>query len=114
MWWDAFDTTVTTEHLHAAGSSAAAEILWRGRHIGPFYGIEATGRPVELPVAVVFELGGGLVTAERLYWDRALLAEQLDVDPRALDVAGRSGDGRPGWRTGQPRNERRHGPTLVS
>lgn len=80
MWWDAFDTEVTGERLHLADTSAAAETIWRGVHIGPFLGIGPTGRTIELPVVVIVEFGNGLLAGERFYWDRAKLAEQLAVD----------------------------------
>lgn len=84
MWWDGFDLTVTGQRLHLADDSAAAETMWLGTHVGPFCGLEPTGRAIELPVAVTIELRYGLIAGERFYWDRALLAEQLGVDPRAL------------------------------
>jgi steroid delta-isomerase-like uncharacterized protein len=80
MWWDAFDVQVSGEALHLADGSAVAETTWRGTHVGSFAGVPATGRPVELAVAVVVEFADGLMTAERFYWDAAGLARQLGVD----------------------------------
>lgn len=88
MWWDAFDTEVAGERLHLADTSAAAETIWKGVHVGPFCGIAPTGRAIELPVVVIVEFRDGLLAGERFYWDRATLAEQLGVDPGEF-VAGR-------------------------
>jgi steroid delta-isomerase-like uncharacterized protein len=80
MWWDAFDLEVTGERLHVASSSAVAETVWRGTHVGEFAGIPATSRKIEIPVAVVIDFRDGLMAGERFYWDTAELARQLDVD----------------------------------
>jgi carboxymethylenebutenolidase len=58
------------------------ETTWRGTHVGEFLGIAPTGRPIELAVAVMVELRDGLMSAERMYWDRGRLWQQLGiVDP---------------------------------
>jgi steroid delta-isomerase-like uncharacterized protein len=79
MWWEAFDTTVTPERLHLAGDTAVAETTWRGTHIGEFLGIAPTGREIDVPVIIVVDLLGGLMAAERLYWDRLRLIDQLNT-----------------------------------
>ena len=54
-----------------------AETTWRGSHRGPFLGIEPTGRSIEVPVILVADLRDGLMSGERIYWDRATVLEQL-------------------------------------
>jgi steroid delta-isomerase-like uncharacterized protein len=78
MWWDAFDTEVTPEQLHLVEpATAVAETTWRGKHGGPFLGIAPTGRGIAVPVILVAELRDGLMSGERIYWDRATVLEQL-------------------------------------
>jgi steroid delta-isomerase-like uncharacterized protein len=78
MWWDAFDTEVTPEQLHLVEpATAVAETTWRGKHGGPFLGIAPTGRSIAVPVILVAELRDGLMSGERIYWDRATVLEQL-------------------------------------
>lgn len=82
MWWDALDPTVAVEQVHEVAGAAAvvAETVWHGRHIGPFLGIEATGKELSIPLVIVAELRDGLLASERLYWDRATVVEQLQPD----------------------------------
>jgi steroid delta-isomerase-like uncharacterized protein len=79
MWWDGLDVTVDVENVLAVADQpvVVAETVWRGRHIGPFMGVEPTGRPVRVPVVIVAELEGGLLARERLYWDRMQVLDQL-------------------------------------
>ncbi len=48
-----------------------------GTHTGPLFGIPPTGRPVRLPLTIVFPIQDGLFTGERLYFDLATLHRQL-------------------------------------
>jgi len=78
MWWEALDTEVVPERLHLVEpATAVAETTWRGAHGGPFLGIAPTGRTVEVPVVLVADLRDGLMSGERIYWDRATVLEQL-------------------------------------
>jgi SnoaL-like polyketide cyclase len=64
----------------ARGDVAVAETTWRGVHVGPFLDVPATKRRIEIPVILVISARDGLMAGERLYWDRATLADQLNVD----------------------------------
>jgi steroid delta-isomerase-like uncharacterized protein len=78
MWWEALDTEVTPERLHLVEPAiAVAETTWRGTHSGAFLGVAPTGRSIAVPVILVAELRDGLMSGERIYWDRATVLEQL-------------------------------------
>ncbi|HYM30549.1 MAG TPA: ester cyclase [Candidatus Cybelea sp.] len=78
LWWDAFGHVVAREKLHEAGErSCIAEVRFQGRHDGPFLGIPATGRAIDLPIAIVVDLGETLMSGERFYWDMATLLRQI-------------------------------------
>jgi steroid delta-isomerase-like uncharacterized protein len=78
LWWDAFEIAVHGERLHWSGDGAAvAEARYRGTHVGAFLGIPATGRPIDLPIAVVITFKDGLMAGERFYYDLATLLRQL-------------------------------------
>jgi steroid delta-isomerase-like uncharacterized protein len=80
LWWDAFDTEVSPEGLHDTGGPfVVAETRWRGRHVGPFLGVEASGRSIDVPVAIVVEVRDGLMAAEKLYWDARSLLGQIQA-----------------------------------
>jgi steroid delta-isomerase-like uncharacterized protein len=57
------------------------EFTFRGRHTGALMGIPPTGRHVEVPMAGVYEVGGGEIQRARLYYDTATLMRQLGQMP---------------------------------
>jgi predicted ester cyclase len=50
LWFelDFPDIRVTEEQVIAKGNMVGVLACWRGTHSGPFFGIEPTGRPVEM------------------------------------------------------------------
>lgn len=74
--------------LAAGERVAAVEWVMRGTHTGPFMGLAATDRVVELPGADVVRIESGGIRAVAGYFDRQTLAEQLGlqtvVQPQAL------------------------------
>ena len=80
MWWEGLDVTVHTEYRHYPRPDlAVVETEFRGRHIGPFLGLEPTGKDVRVPLAIFIDLRDGLLAGERFYWDRLGLLMQLDA-----------------------------------
>ncbi|MFP2905371.1 ester cyclase [Pyxidicoccus sp. 3LFB2] len=76
-WWNAFDVVVKGERKYwAEDGTLIAEARYVGRHVGVFQGLAATGRPVELRLAVFITFRDGLMAGERFYYDlRSLLAQ---------------------------------------
>lgn len=85
QWWTTFDVEVkrgpgqgahwTTDGLYVATAT------WHGRHIGPFLGVEPTGRPIVQPFLVILDFKDGLMSAERFHYDLASLLRQIAADP---------------------------------
>lgn len=48
-----------------------------GTHIGEFAGVPATGRPVRVPLCVVYDLDDGLIKQARVYLEMPTLLRQL-------------------------------------
>jgi AcrR family transcriptional regulator len=79
MWWSAFGVTPQHGRLHwAADDLAIGEAVFAGRHVGPFAGLEPTGRPLELPFVVFVTFADGLVSGERFVYDLNTALRQLD------------------------------------
>ena len=53
------------------------EAIVVGTHTGEFAGIPATGRSIRVPLAVSYELEGGLITKARIYLMANVLFEQI-------------------------------------
>jgi steroid delta-isomerase-like uncharacterized protein len=65
------------------GIIAAGKAVWEGdfvgRHIGEFAGIPATGRDVNVPLCVVYDLEDDQIKRARVYLEMPVLMAQLGV-----------------------------------
>ncbi len=77
LWWSAFDLQVQGGQHYLSGDTFIAETRFRGRHHGEFMGVPATGRSIDLKLAVFVELRDGLMASERFYYDMNSLLNQL-------------------------------------
>jgi len=66
------------EEAVVEGSRVFARMLFRGRHVGRFEGVEPTGRTVAWAGAALFHLEGGRIRELWVLGDRAALREQLE------------------------------------
>ena len=88
MWFEACsDARVTPSKLVAEGNTAIEEGVFEGTHNGvlrtPMGDIPATGKKIRGEYVTVTEFSGDKATAQRLYFDRMQLAEQLGLVPTA-------------------------------
>jgi predicted ester cyclase len=58
------------------------EALVVGTHTGVFGGIPATGRSIRVPLAVAYELEGGLIKRARIYLMANVLFDQIKPAPK--------------------------------
>lgn len=65
--------------LHHADDAVIAEFDLKGTHLGPFLGLEPTGRAFSCRMAAVFEFDGDRIACERVYFDLATIAGQLGL-----------------------------------
>lgn len=80
-WWDAFGNLPQGSRLYVpAGDCLIVETRFVGTHRGPFQGVPASGRPIDLPLVIVVGFRDGLMSGERFYYDRATLMAQIGAD----------------------------------
>ena len=80
---DAFrERRLSVEPLLVDDAGWALEVTWRAVHRGLYRGAPATHRRVEIPGLSVARLEGGLLAAERWYFDAVALGRRLG---RAVD-----------------------------
>ena len=75
----AFDATTETKNEVYADGHAAIEWDFVGKHIGEFAGIPATGKDVNVPLCVVYDLENDLIKHGRVYFEMPALLQQLGV-----------------------------------
>ena len=83
LWWDALDLEVKGERRHWSedGAFMIAQARYQVVHRGRFLDYSPSGRPVDLPLAVVIPFRDGLMAGERFYYDLATLLRQIGVLP---------------------------------
>jgi steroid delta-isomerase-like uncharacterized protein len=72
-----FDAQPELENVVIGEGSAALEAVFVGTHTGDFAGIAPTGKTVEVPYSVFYELKDGKITSLRIYALAEGLVQQL-------------------------------------
>ena len=77
MHTQAFDAHPKVKTLVIGDGRAALEADFVGAHTGEFLGVPATGKSVQVPYCVVYDLQDGKLAALRAYIPMDLFAQQL-------------------------------------
>ena len=71
---------IDIERTHASESAVVLEVIIRGRHLGAWRGLPATGAQIALPLCGIYTFDDAdRLAGERIYYDRATLLRQLGV-----------------------------------
>jgi predicted ester cyclase len=63
--------------VHHADDAVIVECRFGGTHLGPWAGIAATGRRMEVQSACIFVFEGDLLVCEKVYFDHGTVLRQL-------------------------------------
>jgi steroid delta-isomerase-like uncharacterized protein len=76
--------------LHHADDAVFGEARVIGTHNGEFNGIPATGKPIDIQMAAIFEFDGDRLLRETVYWDVATMLTQVGIlpEPGAQEAGG--------------------------
>jgi ketosteroid isomerase-like protein len=83
----AFDAQPVPKTMCFAEGRAALEFSFIAVHTGEFMGVAATGRHVDVPYSVVYDLDGDRIAALRVYMPMDTLMRQLGVGEAAPAAA---------------------------
>ena len=75
----AFEATAVPQNLIISENNAVWEGDFIGKHIGEFAGIPATGKVVNVPLTIVYDLADGRITRARIYLMAPVLMQQLGI-----------------------------------
>ena len=75
----AFDATAITHVTLFGENNAMVEGDFVGKHIGEFAGIPATGKDVNVPICVVYDVENDQIKRGRVYFEMPALLAQLGV-----------------------------------
>ncbi len=73
----AFDAKAITHLMLCGENNAMVEGDFVGKHIGEFAGIPATGKDVNVPICIVYDLENDLIKHGRVYFEMPALLNQL-------------------------------------
>jgi steroid delta-isomerase-like uncharacterized protein len=81
------DLHIDIQRRHAGEDAVVLEVIIRGRHLGAWRGLPATGHPVDFPLCGIYTFDkDNQLAGEKIYYDRATLLKQLGVfhEPESL------------------------------
>jgi steroid delta-isomerase-like uncharacterized protein len=81
------DLQIEVQHRHVTDEAILVEVLIRGTQLGPWRGLPATGRRVEVPLCGIYTFDDNdRLSREKIYYDRATVLRQLGVfrEPEGL------------------------------
>ena len=81
------DLHIDVRQRHVAEAAVIVEVIIRGRHLGAWRGLPATGRRLDFPLCGIYTFDEeNRLAGERIYYDRATVLRQLGVfdDPESL------------------------------
>jgi steroid delta-isomerase-like uncharacterized protein len=74
------DLSIEVVRQHIAEETIVLEVIIRGTQLGPWRGLPATGRRVEVPLCGVYTFSADdRLEGEKIYYDRAMVLRQLGV-----------------------------------
>lgn len=84
------DLDIKVVRRHVTEEAIVLEVLIRGTQLGPWRGLPATGRKVEIPLCGVYTFDEhDRLAGERIYYDRASVLRQLGVFHEPQRILGR-------------------------
>jgi predicted ester cyclase len=81
------DVTTTIEDMFVSGDKLAVTLIWRGTHTGPYGGVAATGKPVEVRDTAIWHFTGGRVTEILTLQDQFAILKQIGYLPESIHAA---------------------------
>jgi steroid delta-isomerase-like uncharacterized protein len=81
---------IEVQRRHASDTAVVLEVIICGRHLGPWRGLPATGRQVEIPLCAIFTFDEeDRLAGEKIYYDRATVLRQLGMFHEPDSATGR-------------------------
>lgn len=76
----AFEARAERHNMVIGESGAVLEANFIGRHTGEFAGVPATGKEVNVPLCVIYDVKGDQITRGRIYFEIPALMKQLGIE----------------------------------
>ena len=73
--------------MFVSGDKLAVTLIWRGTHTGPYGGVAATGKPVEVRDTAIWHFRDGKVVQILTLQDQFGILKQIDYLPDGVHAA---------------------------
>jgi len=84
------DLEIEVRRQHVSDDAVLLEVMIRGTQLGPWRGLPATGRRVEVPLCGVYTFDSDdRLSGEKIYYDRGTVLSQLGVFHEPQSALGR-------------------------
>jgi predicted ester cyclase len=81
------DVTTSIQDIFVSGDKLAVTLIWRGTHTGPYGGVPATGKPVEVRDTAIWHFRDGKVTEILTLQDQFAILKQIGYLPQSVHAA---------------------------
>jgi predicted ester cyclase len=81
------DVTTSIQDMFVSGDKLAVTLVWRGTHTGPYGGVAATGKPVEVRDTAIWHFRDGKVTEILTLQDQFAILKQIGYLPDSVHAA---------------------------
>ena len=81
------DLGTSIEEMFVSGDKLAVTLLWRGTHTGPYGGVAATGKPVEVRDTAIWHFRDGKVAEIFTLQDQFAMLKQIGCLPDSVHAA---------------------------
>jgi predicted ester cyclase len=81
------DLTTSIEDMFVSGDKLAVTLIWRGTHTGPYGGVAATGKPVEVRDTAIWHFRDGKVVEILTLQDQFAILKQIGYLPDSVHAA---------------------------
>jgi predicted ester cyclase len=81
------DVTTSIQDMFVSGDKLAVTLIWRGTHTGPYGGVAATGKPVEVRDTAIWHFRDGKVTEILTLQDQFAILKQIGYLPQSVHAA---------------------------
>ena len=81
------DVTTSIQDIFVSGDKLAVTLIWRGTHTGPYGGVPATGKPVEVRDTAIWHFRDGKVTEIFTLQDQFAMLKQIGYLPDSVHAA---------------------------
>ena len=81
------DLATSIQDMFVSGDKLAVTLVWRGTHTGPYGGVAATGKPVEVRDTAIWHFRDGKVTEILTLQDQFAILKQIGYLPDSVHAA---------------------------